>query len=221
MDRVFSKGVAFIFEGATEKVFYLTLLAHFCKNHIGWTLTREPSAREVFYTLTSERKSIIIKMFTVGTISQIVNADSWFRNFCHKPHPRINWTVFLCYDTDNYVSNITKFFEGDWCELRDSLRKDGASEIIDLAAQADIEDTLLLDIDGVLSFLNLPPCEMPTGKNGKVKMKKLFKMRGRGSAYHEGERAKGLIESLNLDVIIEQSPLNLMKIDDVCFNCDM
>lgn len=51
-----------------------------------------------------------------------------------------------------------------------------AQRVVDLAAKADIEDVMLCDLPGVLSFLGLPPeTEMPPGNKGKTKLKKLYR----------------------------------------------
>lgn len=219
MKENFSKGIAFILEGETEKVFYLALLEHFCKKHAGWEITKisDSKSGEIYYVLLSEEKNVIIKVFVVGTISQVTHSGAWFENRCHKIYPSLKWTVFLCYDTDDYIPNITKFYEGDWGELRKQLAKSKAREVVDLAAQADIEDIMLLDCDGIFRFLNILPCPIPVGSKGKKKMKKLFRLLGPGSAYHEGIRAKGLVDALDLDLIIKKAPLDFQKIEKACF----
>ena len=114
--------------------------------------------------------------------------------------------MFLCYDTDNYTPNISKFYEDDWKELRKTISKRKSCSIIDLAAQADIEDIMLVDADGVFRFLDMSPIEIPSGSKGKSKMKKIFRAKGPGNAYHEGVRAEALINALDFDKIISNSP---------------
>ena len=219
MKEEFARGVAFILEGDTEKVFYLALLEHFCKRHAGWELIKsnDPKSGEIYYVLRNEERNIVIKIFVVGTITQLAHSGTWFENRCHRAYPSLKWTVFLCYDTDDYMANITKFYEGDWAELRKRLAKSKAGEVVDLAAQADIEDIMLLDSDGIFKFLGIGPCQIPTGGKGKSKMKRLFRLLGPGSAYHEGMRAKGLIDALDLDLIIKSAPLDFQKIEKACF----
>lgn len=222
MERGFSNGVVFILEGDTEKEFYLALLTYFCKKHTDWQLRQESdfNSGDVFYVLTNQQTSIIVKMFVVGSISQVVNSCPWFESRCHKAYPSIKWVVFLCYDTDNYLSSVTKFHEGDWKALRNQLSKCKAVEIVDLAAQADIEDIMLLDSDGIFRFLELQPCTIPSGSKGKIKMKKLFRLRGPGSAYHEGRRARDLINALDFGEIVTNSLLDFQRIEQVCFSDD-
>lgn len=219
MKQDFSSGVAFILEGDTEKVFYLALLNHFCQKHAGWKLAKinDLKSGEVYYSLTGEERIIIIKIFVVGTISQVAHSGVWFENRCHRAYPALKWTVFLCYDTDDYMPNITKFYEGDWDALRKRLAKSKTREVIDLAAQADIEDIMLLDYNSIFKFLGIAPCPIPAGSKGKRKMKRLFRLLGPGHAYHEGIRAKALIDALDLDFIIQNAPLDFQKIERACF----
>lgn len=219
MEKRVLRGAAFILEGDTEKIFYLALLEYLCKKHSGWRLEKEfdPKTGEVRYFLESEEERTLIKLFVVGTISQLTNSAQWFEKSCHKGFPSVKWTVFLCYDTDSYTSPITKFYEGDWEELRKSLSRSRAERIVDLAAQADIEDIMLLDSDSVFRFLNMEPCEIPTGAKGKRRMKKLFRMKGSGVAYHEGTRASALIHALNFNALIERSPLRFDLVEALLF----
>lgn len=217
----FEKGIAFILEGDTEKVFYLALLKHFCKKIDGVSIEKctDPVSGEVFYTLGNDNHKLLIMLNVVGAISQITNSGNWFERRCYGQHKSIKWTVFLCYDTDNYTPNISKFYEDDWKELRKAISKHRSCSIIDLAAQADIEDIMLLDVGSVFKFLEINPFPIPSGSKGKMKMKKIFRAKGPGCAYHEGERAGALINALDFDKIINLSPVPLSQIHTVCFNC--
>ena len=168
-------GYAFILEGATEKEFYLALLQHICQKR-GAKLERvyNEDSPDISYHLTVGDSISIIKFHTVNTITQMPRADKWFSAQCVKKYDRqCQWYVFLCYDTDSYLDNISKFHQGDWSVLRKSIKE--AKRIIDLSASADIEDIMLQDLPGICSFLN---CDMPlelSGRNGKAKMKNLLK----------------------------------------------
>ncbi len=221
MGNDFEKGVAFILEGDTEKVFYLSLIKHLCKKYDAVSLDKQidPVNGEIFYTLGTTDHKVLIMFNVVGTISQITNSGTWFEKRCYGQYKSLEWTVFLCYDTDNYTPNISKFYEGDWKELRKAIDKRKSCSIIDLAAQADIEDIMLVDSDGVFNFLGIDPIEIPSGAKGKAKMRKIFRTKGPGSAYHAGERAEGLINSLDFDKIISTSPVPLSQIQAECFSC--
>ena len=220
MKNKFDKGVAFILEGATEKVFYLSLLNHLCKKYDGASIEKcvDEDSGEIFYVLHGKKRKILIMFNAVGTISQMTNTGNWFEKRCYGQHKSLNWTAFLCYDTDNYIPNISKFYEDDWKELRKVISKHRNCSIIDLAAQADIEDIMLVDVDGIFKFLSMTPIPIPSGSKGKSKLKKIFRLNGRGWAYHEGERAEPLINALDFDKIISLSPVPLKSIETVCFD---
>ena len=83
-----------------------------------------------------------------------------------------------------------------------------AQRVVDLAAKADIEDVMLCDLPGVLSFLGLPPeTELPPGNKGKTKLKKLYRKVAPNKAYHSGERAKDLISHLDMAEIRASAPV--------------
>lgn len=168
---------------------------------------------EIFYVLANVDSKVLIKTNVVGTVSQLTNSGAWFASKCHGSNKGLEWTVILCYDTDEYMSSFSKFHAGDWEELRKSLQKNKAKHIIDMAANADIEDTMLLDSNSIFAFLNMPVCKIPSGSKGKWKMKRLFRMKGPGVAYHEGERAQPLIDALDFNVIISQSPLPFLDFE--------
>lgn len=221
MGDCFEKGIAFILEGDTEKVFYLSLLKHLCKKYSGISLCKQTdtSSGEIFYTLGNAERKVLIKFNVVGTISQITNSGSWFEKRCYGQHKSLTWSVFLGYDTDNYMPNISKFYEDDWRELRKTISKRKSCSIIDLAAQADIEDIMLIDAEGVFNFLGIAPITIPSGSKGKAKMKKIFRAKGSGCAYHAGSRSEDLINALDFDKIISESPVPLDRIQLECFSC--
>lgn len=172
----------------------------------------------MYYCLENAEYKVLVMFNVVGTISQITNSGNWFEKRCYGQFRNLGWTVFLCYDTDNYSQNISKFYEGDWKELRKTISKHKSCSIIDLAAHADIEDIMLLDLDSIFKFLEIDPVPLPSGSKGKMKMKKLFRSKGQGCAYHEGNRAEPLIKSLDLDKIIYLSPVSLSQIEVECFS---
>lgn len=217
-EEFFTKGLAFILEGDTEKVFYLSLLQYLAeKNDALFEMRFTPSGNDYFYVISKDDRNVIIKIKSVGTITQLVNSFSWFKNMCKSAYPGINWTVFLCYDTDSYNDDISEFFEGDWDKLRKDLVRLRNVSIDDFAASADIEDIMLLDIDGICAFMNQPSVPIPSGRKGKAKMKKLFKSFGKGIAYHEGDRAEPMIKCLDFDKIIQSAPFDLQKLQTVLF----
>lgn len=206
----YSFAIAFIFEGSTEKCFYFSLLEYLA-NSVEAKFEEIVDNNEIYHVWTDSNKKVLIKHNVVGTITQITNSYLWFKSKCGSI--KTKWTVFLCYDTDDYKEDITKFYEDDWKTLRKNIGK--KAEIIDLAANADIEDIFLTDLPGICRFLGLetPKLEKIIGKKGKSKIKRLFKIAG--ATYHEGAKAKNLIDALNMEYIIENAPVKLKKIRQI------
>ncbi|MBE5953889.1 MAG: hypothetical protein E7257_06980 [Lachnospiraceae bacterium] len=204
----YTEGIAFILEGATEKVFYKEYLKYLSTLDEKASLIRDKSAEngEIVFCWKCEDKNVLIKFYVVGTITQVAHSGKWFRNMCCKKH-NIPWTVYLCYDTDSSNSNISKFYEGDWNLLRQEIYEAKTSTIVDLAASADIEDIMLYDIENILTFLGITMPEKLVGRKGKAKMKALY--RRAGKTYHEGERAKDMISKLDFDNITKNAPIKL------------
>lgn len=207
--------VVFVCEGDTELYFYETLLSHLSYRNPEYVYSVEfdDQRNEYIHHMVSTDTTVIATMRVVGSISQIFHITHWFSMY-KKEFPADTWTVFLCYDTDSYTYGITKFREGDWDFLRNKLRAKNV-RVIDLAAQAMIEDVMLLDSEGVCSYLEVPSQDIPGAVHGKAAMKKFF--RTHGAVYHEGERAKPLIESLDMDKIINTSDLSLGQVELHCF----
>lgn len=206
------RGLSFIVEGATEKVFYLEYLSQLCKDK-GLVLKKDLETQEDRYTIASANDEKIVMMASVNSVSQMTNSATWFDRACVGENPKVVWTVFLCYDTDEYNSDITKFHEGDWAMLRESIAP-SAQKVVDMAAEADIEDVMLCDLPSILSFLGLPPqTKVPPGNKGKTKLKKLYRKAAQNRAYHSGERAKDLISHLDMAKVRASAPVPLKEID--------
>ena len=201
----FVKGIAFVFEGYTEKYFYLSLMEHLSAKY-RCQLKQDPI--EDYCILKCPHSKKIVKTIVVGTNTQVPNSGHWFKNVCFKNHDKIPWIVFLCYDADDYLSNITKFHEGDWKDLRENYLCD-AQNVVDLTAHADIEDIMLADFEGVCNYIKIDSSSVPHGRKGKSKMKYLFRL-GK-QHYHEGKRAKPLISSLNKDIIMQKAKNKEMR----------
>jgi hypothetical protein len=169
---------------------------------------------EFVYEIDSEHSSVLVRMFNLNTITQIASSADWFKSSCKQEFKGISWTVFLCYDTDSHSRDISKFYEGDWKKLRDKLKGRGVC-IVDLAARAMIEDIFLLDSEGICRFLEVIPQSIPKTGNAKKSLKDFFRKNGR--TYHEGERAKDLIWSLDKDKIIDRSEIQFTLIEEACF----
>ena len=223
MEMDFEQGFAFIMEAETEHQFYEALLLHFANKHPKCKLEKviDTDTYEPYYIVHGPFGHRIIRMNAVGTITQMHNSASWFNNKAALTK-NLLWTVFLCYDTDNYNADITKFYEDDWKDFRKRLSARRTKQIIDLAANADIEDIFLQDLHGISIYLgldkDLSPQEIPGGRKGAVRLKKLLihlrNQKKTSVFYHKGERARKLIDCLDLDKIIQSNiiPLNTLEI---------
>lgn len=204
-------GFAFVFEGDTEKVFYLAFLEYLC-NKYGAEIVRstQETTMDVVYRIKKDDRECVIKSNTVNTVSKIPGAGKWFQTECVKKYGhKYKWIVFLCYDLDDYQADISKFHKGDWAILRESLNR--AEQILDVAAAADIEDVMLQDLLGVCNYLNGNcPSELK-GRKGKTKMKNLFRFNN--CYYHSGKRAEALIKSLDMEKLIRGNLVPLGAIE--------
>ncbi len=209
--RDYERGLAFIVEGDTERVFYEEYLEKLCSER-GLAIEKNVEARQNLYVVSDGNRSIVAIIHNVSSVTQMTNSVTWFRLSCLREYGDTPWHVFLCYDADSYSEVITEFYEGDWLRLRKAIEKE-AESVTDLAAKADIEDVMLYDKEGVLAFLGLDPeTEVPFGRKGKAKMKKLYRMVAINNSYHEGDRARALIRSLDMGKIEGNAPIPLTAI---------
>lgn len=203
----YTKGIAFIMEGSTEKVFYRSFMT-WLANRQGCKFEKIDAldTGEVLFEWINGDETILIKINVVGAVTQLVHSGKWFSNTCAKRY-RIPWNVYLCYDTDSHDYDISKFYRDDWKLLREELKKSKAKKIVDLAARADIEDVMLIDLLGICRYLGIAPPEKLAGRKGKAKMKALY--RSCGKTYHEGEKSADMVEKINYEKIIRDGPIPL------------
>ncbi|MFA6840626.1 MAG: hypothetical protein WCR05_07575 [Sphaerochaetaceae bacterium] len=217
MKTRYTSGIAFICEGETEQIFYERLIYHFHALNQEYSYQNnlfDDKDNDYYSVATSDSQSVLIKMKTIGTVTQMTHAAQWFNNICRGKQQGLRWTVFLCYDTDTYQEDISKFYEEDWKILRKKLSGRNI-DIIDLSASAMIEDLFLYDRQGICNFLQIPEQDIPYVGNGKNTLKHFF--RQHGQTYHEGERARNLIWSLDIELISQQAQIQLSKVGDLCF----
>lgn len=207
MNMSYTKGIAFIMEGSTEKVFYRSFMI-WLANRQGCKFEKIDAldTGEVLFEWINGDETILIKINVVGAVTQLVHSGKWFSNTCAKRY-RIPWNVYLCYDTDSHDYDISKFYRDDWKLLREELKKSKAKKIVDLAARADIEDVMLIDLLGICRYLGIAPPEKLAGRKGKAKMKALY--RSCGKTYHEGEKSADMVGKINYEKIIRDGPIPL------------
>ena len=207
MNMSYTKGIAFIMEGSTEKVFYRSFMT-WLANRQGCKFEKIDAldTGEVLFEWINGDETILIKINVVGAVTQLVHSGKWFSNTCAKRY-RIPWNVYLCYDTDSHDYDISKFYRDDWKLLREELKKSKAKKIVDLAARADIEDVMPIDLLGICRYLGIAPPEKLAGRKGKAKMKALY--RSCGKTYHEGEKSADMVGKINYEKIIRDGPIPL------------
>ena len=138
--RTFERGIALIVEGATEKMFYQVYLERCCDACPPAHMDKELLDGDVCFVIRGCSHGERLVMFhSMDTITQMPNAGAWFNRACKGKFPAVPWSVFLCYDADEYNHPVSKFREGDWARLREEI-EEGAENVFDLAAEADIED---------------------------------------------------------------------------------
>ena len=199
------RGFAFIVEGPTERVFYHEYLKWCCGNLSGCSMEQLPNKD---YLIRTGQGNVLVKFNVKGSVSSVPNAMNWVRSTCAVASG-FPWTVVLCYDTDGNTS--LNLDTRAWRRFREDLAA-MKLPVIDLAADADIEDIMLADIDGVRRFLGLPSFVEPRGKKGKAKLKSLYKVVDVTQPYKSGEKARDLISSLDFNVIEARAPMDIVAL---------
>lgn len=74
MDTNPTRGISFIVEGSTEKVFYEEYLIFACAK-LDILIEKLDTESDLSYLLTSETNSILVKFNSVDTISQMTNSS--------------------------------------------------------------------------------------------------------------------------------------------------
>lgn len=126
-------------------------------------------------------------------------------------------TVVFCCDADGDVSpNLNtrawKRFGRDLANLK--------LPVVDLIADADIEDVTLVGIQGMRRFLGLPDNAEPKGRKGKTRLGSLYKAVDVTRPHEAGERAHHLICCLSIKAIEEGVLMNMKALRQVVFGTD-
>lgn len=108
--------------------------------------------------------------------------------------------VCLCYDKDVFYYNQKPPIDRD--KLKNDLLKFGATKVIQVAADKSIEDFFLIDIEGIKKYLRLPRNYKFPKKSGLELIKQMFK--DANKTYFKGERVAGLIDQLNINLILSK-----------------
>lgn len=134
-----------------------------------------------------------------------------FENSVRKQYPDHDYKVVLCYDSD--VFEFSRKPPVDWDEVTKALCEKGADDVRLVKAVTSIEDWFLYDIEGLRKFLKLPKKFKMTGYKGYKGLAKLFLKAKK--TYIKGVRCNGLIEALDLDVIIPKIDSEIVKISEL------
>lgn len=185
--------VTLFVEGDTEVDFYKKLIAYF-REKTGGRLHCKVDVRNVKGVGKYQNKVCRI-----------------FENSVKKQYPGYDYKVVLCYDSD--VFEYSRKPPVDWDEVSKALREKGAGDVRLVKAVTSIEDWFLYDIEGLRKFLKLPKKFKMTGYKGQKGLAQLF-LRAK-KTYIKGVRCNGLIDSLNLNVIIPNIENEIANISEL------
>ena len=127
--------------------------------------------------------------------------------------------VCFCYDKDDFKKTNTNPPIN-----RDKMKKDfydcGASKIIEIVADDMIEDFFLIDIQGIIKLLKLGKKYKIPQKESLDLLKQMYK--DGNKIYSKGTKAEGLVDALNMDIILSkiccQLSLLCMELGYCCNN---
>lgn len=184
------KGVIFFAEGDTEIEFYKKMIEY----------------------LHNKKGRFNIDKILFENIKGITNYKNRVNRIFNKrtiiEYPNYEFIVFLCYDTD--VFEYEQHPKINWKEIEKDLKKNGAIKIIHVKAKKSIEDWFLKDKNNIIKFLKLSKDTKLKGKNGQEKIKNLFKKANK--TYIKGQKCEGLIDNLDMKVILKEVPDELKAI---------
>ena len=134
-----------------------------------------------------------------------------FENSVRKQYPDHDYKVVLCYDSD--VFEFSRKPPVDWDKVTKALCEKGADDVRLVKAVTSIEDWFLYDVEGLRKFLKLPKKFKMTGYKGQKGLAQLFLKAKK--TYIKGVRCNGLIEALDLSVIIPKIEDEIVNISEL------
>lgn len=186
--------VVIFVEGATEVVFYQSLIEH---------LQTKRTSKITNYK--------IINAKGIGRFESKVPAK--FKNEIFPKYQEFPIIVVCCYDTD-----VFKFKSQppiNWERVVKRLKENGAVDVKLIKATKMIEDWFLMDLEGLCSFLNIKMPKKITGSSGNEKMITLFKKSGK--VYQKGTYCYKFIDNLNIELIYNCVKSELEQLDKLLF----
>lgn len=110
------------------------------------------------------------------------------------------FVVAMCYDTD--IFEVASKPPINWNLVEMKMKTAGADKIIRIKAEKSIEDWMLYDLKGICRWLRITPPSKINGNNGYEKLQNLF--RKSNKTYIKGKKVSGLLEKLDVNLIISQ-----------------
>lgn len=194
------KGIIILVEGETDEEIYQDIKS--------------------FLRLKNGNRGFDFKKIVVKNLKGIGNFKSKAYGYCNKVsqnNPNIEFTVFLCYDTD--VFGAQKKPPVNWKEIEKSIRELKLNNIYHIKAKTAIEDWILSDVEGLKKHLRLNKKTKVVGSNGYEKLCNLFKKANK--VYSKGSKVAGLVKSLDIEKI---TCSNCASIRELCkvleVNCE-
>jgi hypothetical protein len=135
------------------------------------------------------------------------------QQFCTGDYATYEKTVCLCYDQDVF-DRFAMHPPVDWNSVRTRIHAMGISSIIEIKADQMIEDFFLCDIEGIKRFLRISKdYSLPHGLRSLMALETLYRKGNR--VYVKGEKAEGLIASLNFTIIMAKICSSIAPLCDV------
>lgn len=95
MNGAYTRGIAFIMEGTTEKVFYQAFLKWIAESNSCTFLRGESIDKgDIYFEWVTATEKVLIKFNVVGTVTQVSHSGKWFSTKCSKEH-RISCFMML------------------------------------------------------------------------------------------------------------------------------
>jgi len=196
------KVIWIVTEGETDQEFYKKIIAQIRQNFNG-----KPFAVDKlkFYCAKG-----------IGNFSKKI--PKTFENDIVSKYPEEEKIIFLCYDVD--VFDYAAKPPIDRKKVVKDLKRLGAKKIYHIKADKTIEDFFLIDEQGITDFLRLgKKYKVKKGLKGLELLKRMFK--DANKTYFKGEKTEGLIEALDLKLIMANICVQLSQLcKELGYPCD-
>lgn len=154
----------------------------------------------------------------IGNMHKKMLAEFKIEICCNPEFLDYEKVVCFCYDLDVFKSamNIAPI---DIEKMKDDFRGCGADKIIEIKANPNIEDFFMYDIEGIKKFLRLGRNYKLPKKRGLEALKQMYK--DGCKLYIKGTRTTGLVESLNMGLILSKICSQVKSLcDELGYDCN-